>query len=87
VVGINWRTKQVLFGECKWGRQPVEGKVIDKLVAQSAKALPSRGNWQQSYILFSHAPLTSAARQRVSDLGAMVLSVEQLEVDMYAWQA
>ena len=86
VVGINWRTKQVLFGECKWGRQPVDRKVIDKLVAQSAKALPSKGNWQQGYILFSRAPLTSAAQQHVSDLGALVLSVEQLEADMYAWQ-
>lgn len=86
VVGINWRTKQVLFGECKWSRQPVEPKVIDKLVAQSEKALPSKGNWQQGYILFSRAPLTRAARQHVSDLGAMVLSVEQLEAEMYAWQ-
>jgi AAA+ ATPase superfamily predicted ATPase len=86
VVGINWRTKQILFGECKWGRQPVERKVIDKLVAQSAKVLPSKSNWQQGYILFSRAPLTSAARLHASDLGAMVLSVEQLEADMYAWQ-
>ena len=52
VVGINWRTKQILFGECKWGRQPVERKVIDKLVDQSAKALPGKGSWQKSYILF-----------------------------------
>ncbi len=86
VVGINWRTKQVLFGECKWGRQPVERKVIDKLVAQSAKASPSKGDWQQGYIFFSRAPLTSAAQQRASNLGAMILSVEQLEADMVAWQ-
>ena len=87
VVGINWRTKQILFGECKWGHQPVDRKVIDKLVTQSAKALPSKGNWQQAYIFFSRAPLTSGAQQRVSDLGATVLSVEQLEADMFAWQA
>jgi len=86
VVGINWRTKQVLFGECKWGRQSVGVGVVDKLVAQSVKALPSKGIWQQDYVLFSRAPLTSAARQRVSDLGAMTLSAEQLEADMYAWE-
>ena len=86
VVGINWRTKQILFGECKWGRQPVERKVMDKLVAQSAKALPGKGDWQQDYILFSRAALTSAAQQQVSELGAMVLSIEQIEADMYAWQ-
>lgn len=86
VVGINWRTKQILFGECKWGRQPVEHSVIDKLVNQSTKALPGKGNWQQAYIFFARAPLTPAAQQRVTDLNASVLSVEQLEADMYAWQ-
>lgn len=87
VVGINWRTKQILFGECKWGRQPVERKVINKLVTQSEKALPGKGNWQQAYIIFSRAPLTSGAQQYIADLGAMILDVEQLEADMFAWQA
>lgn len=87
VVGINWRTKQILFGECKWGRQPVERKVIDKLITQSAKALPNKGNWQQGYILFSRTAMTSAAQRRLSELGAMYLSVEQLEADMYRWQS
>jgi len=86
VVGINWRTKQILFGECKWGRRPVEGNVINKLVAQSAKALPGRGDWQQDYVLFSRAPLTNAARQYVSELGALHLSIDQIEADMVTWQ-
>lgn len=87
VVGINWRTKQILFGECKWGRQPVERRVIDKLITQSAKALPSKGDWQQNYILFSRASLTSSAQQQLSELGIMHLSVAQLEADMVDWQA
>jgi AAA+ ATPase superfamily predicted ATPase len=86
VVGINWRTKQILFGECKWGRQPVERDVIEKLVAQSARALPGKGNWQQDYVLFSSAPLTKAAQQHVAALGAMVLPVEELEADMFKRQ-
>ena len=86
VVGINWRTKQILFGECKWGRQPVECRVIDKLITQSAKALPRKGDWQQNYILFSRASLTSSAQQQLSELGIMHLSVAQLETDMVDWQ-
>lgn len=86
VIGINWRTKQILFGECKWGRQPVERKVIDKLVTQSAKALPSKGNWQKEYIIFSRAPVTTSAQQRIRELGATAISIEQIEEEMYAWQ-
>jgi len=87
VVGINWRTKQILFGECKWGRQPVERRVIDKLITQSAKALPGKGDWRQNYILFSRASLTSAAQRQLSELGAKHLSIAQLEADMVDWQA
>lgn len=87
VVGINWRSKQILFGECKWGRQPIERKVIDKLVTQAAKVLPTQGKWQQHYIFFSRAPLTSAAQQQIVDLGAMHRSVDQLEAKMVAWYA
>lgn len=86
VVGVNWRTKQILFGECKWGRQAVERKVIDKLIVQSVKALPAKGVWQQNYVIFSRAPLTSAAQQRISEIGALHLSIEQIETEMYAWQ-
>ena len=86
VVGVNWRTKQILFGECKWGRQPVGRKVTDKLIVQSAKALPAKGVWQQNYILFSRAPLTSAAQQHIVELGAMHVSIEQIEAEMHSWQ-
>jgi AAA+ ATPase superfamily predicted ATPase len=86
IVGINWRSKQILFGECKWGRKPVEAGVLDKLVAQSAKALPGKGSWQKGYILFSRTPLTNAARQRLSDLNIIHLPIEQLETEMHSWQ-
>ncbi len=86
IVGINWRTKQILFGECKWGRQTVGSSVIDKLVAQSAKAIPGKGNWQQGYIIFSRSPLTNPAQKRIADQEMMHISIGQLEADMHEWQ-
>ncbi len=85
VVGINWRTKQILLGECKWGRQLVEHKVIDKLVDKTAKVLPSKDPWQVSYVFFARSALTKTAHQRAKDANAMVINLEQLESDMVRW--
>jgi len=57
-----------------------------KKIAQSAKALPTKGEWRQNYILFSRAPLASAAQQRISELGATHSSIEQIEAEMVGWQ-
>lgn len=86
VVGINWRTKTILFGECKWGRQPVDADVIDKLIKQSGKIEPSKGEWQKHYILFRRADLTTAAQKRLSELGVLDVTVEQIEEEMHRWQ-
>ncbi|MEM7538516.1 MAG: ATP-binding protein [Chloroflexota bacterium] len=85
VLGINWRTKEILLGECKWGRQSVERKVVDTLVDKTAKVLPSKDAWTVYYAFFVRTPLTSDARTRAQTIGAMVVDVEQIERDMLAW--
>lgn len=83
VVGINWRTKQILFGECKWGRQSIKADVIEKLIAQSLKALPSKDNWGRHYMLFSRADLDPAARQTAQANNVTVVNIAQIEADMH----
>lgn len=66
IVAINWRQKQVLLGECKWGNEPVGRNVIVELVAQKApklrQVLPEDGhNWQVSFACFARSGFTSAA--------------------------
>lgn len=85
VVGINWRTKEILLGECKWGRQPVDRKVIDTLVDKTAKVLPSKDAWTVYYAFFVRTPLIDNARTRAEAVGAMVVDVGQIERDMLAW--
>lgn len=85
VIGINWRTKQLLLGECKWGRTPVDHKVIDGLVNKTAKVLPSKDPWDVSYILFTRGPLTETARQRAQASNVLLLNINQLEEDMIRW--
>ena len=43
VVAISWRTKDVLLGACKWGRQTQGRKVVDTL--KRDKVVPKEGMW------------------------------------------
>lgn len=85
VLGINWRTKQIVFGECKWGRKPIAGTVVDKLVTQSTKAMPT-GDWQPTYMFFSRSDLTTSAREKLEAVGGIHISLDMLEADMHRWQ-
>lgn len=85
VVGINWRSKHVLWGECKWGKEPIEPSVLTKLIQQSAKSLPTEGTWQQHYAIFSRAPLTVATRKLAQEHGVLTVTIAQIESDMYRW--
>jgi len=85
VIGINWRTKQIVLGECKWGRQTVKHGVIDGLIGKTSKVLPSKDPWQVAYLFFARSPLSATALQHAEDAGAMVINLKQLERDLIKW--
>jgi hypothetical protein len=85
VVGINWRERQILIGECKWGRQAVERPVLDALEAKADRVVPKTGAWQVHYVLFARSPLTTAARKKARELNALLVDVPQLEQDDLRW--
>ena len=60
--------------------------MIDELENRTAKVLPS-GSWQVHYALFTRSPLTRAAEQRLSELGARHVAVAQVETDDRRWAA
>jgi hypothetical protein len=85
VVAISWREKQILLGECKWGRQPVERQVLDALEAKTARVVPKTGTWQVHYALFARSELTTAARAKAGELDALLVDVPLLEQDDLRW--
>ncbi len=67
VVAINEDEHQILVGECKWLKTPIDKSLIERFAAQTAKLISQvmPGSWQISYVLFSRGGFTKAARQTV----------------------
>jgi uncharacterized protein len=39
VVAINWQTHDILLGECKWGADAIDRKVVRELIAKAPRVL------------------------------------------------
>jgi AAA+ ATPase superfamily predicted ATPase len=84
VVGINWREKSVLLGECKWETGRVERKVLSELIESKAplalKTLPDEGqDWTVHYALFSRNGFSSALAARAKDHQVLLVDLDMLD--------
>lgn len=85
VVAINWRTKDILLGECKWGRRVQGKKVVDTLIGKTAKVIPAGGDWTVQYAYFTRNPLTLPAQERANEVNALQVSPSIMEQDILRW--
>lgn len=85
VLAINWRTKDILLGECKWGQQAVGREVIQTLVEKTDKVLPGQVNWQVHYAFFARTDFTAAAQSLAQKHQALLITLDQMEADMRRW--
>lgn len=85
VLAINWRTKDILLGECKWGQQAVDRKIIRVLLDKTPDVLPGQGQWKVHYAFFIRSGLTAAARALAQENQALVVNLDQIETDMQRW--
>ena len=58
VVGINWQTRDLLLGECKWSGAAVDEHVVRELVRDKTPKLlrdlaASPGEWRIHYAFFA----------------------------------
>jgi len=85
VVGINWRTKDLLLGECKWGQGLVGKGVLETLVHKTDKVLPAQERWQVHYLFFARHGFTQPAQEYAAERQATLVTLSQLEADMRRW--
>jgi uncharacterized protein len=85
VLAINWRTKNILLGECKWGQKPVGRDVIQALVNKTEKVVPGSATWQVHYAFFARQEFTEAAQQLAAEHNALLITLPQIETDMGRW--
>jgi uncharacterized protein len=71
VVAINWQSRDILLGECKWGTEAVNRQVIRELIEGKGpkvrQDLLDGEQWTIHYAVFSRAGFTEAA---VAELAA-----------------
>jgi len=87
VVGINWQTRSILIGECKWGTDKVAREVITELVENKTplllRSLPDEGaKWNVHYAFFSRIGFTPAARSLAKEKKALLIDLAQLDSDL-----
>lgn len=85
VLAINWRTEDILLGECKWGQKAVGREVIQTLVSKTEKVLPGQIKWQVHYAFFARADFTVEAQALARRHQAQLVSLAQIEADMQRW--
>ncbi len=87
VIAVSWEDKRLLIGECKWGVDDIDLKVLrnlldDKLPAV-LKDLPDEGRgWQVTPALFTRTDITAAAKSRLREAGGLLVTLAQLDAEL-----
>ena len=84
VVALNWGSKEILLGECKWGSDRVDRQVARDLTGEKTRLtlldLPDLGHgWQVYYALFGRQGFTEAARNEIQTLGGVCIDLVDLD--------
>lgn len=86
VVAVNWRTRNLLLGECKWRARPLGRNVVRALAARTEQVVP-KGDWQLHYACFARQGFTAPAQAAAEEIGADLVDLGRLEADLRAWLA
>lgn len=87
VVAINWQTRQILLGECKWGDDAVSRTVVRELLGTKTPLvlaeLPQGGQgWSVTHAIFARVGLTEAAAQELAAHQGLAVDLHRLMRDL-----
>ena len=85
VVAINWESKRILLGECKWGLDKIDRQIarelIDKKTGLMLLDLPDMGQgWKVHHALFGRQGFTYAAKTEMKEVGGLCVDLKQLDI-------
>ena len=86
-VAMNWQTHDILLGECKWGADAIDRKIVRELLDEKTplvlNELPNNGEgWRVHHALFTRAGATKAARQELQGRAGLLVDLERLYTDL-----
>jgi hypothetical protein len=84
VVAVNWQTRDILLGECKWGRRPVGRQIVRELIERKGPLLrrdlaQEGADWNLHYALFSRSGFTAAGEKELSARGGLLVDLQYLD--------
>jgi len=83
-VAINWKSHNILLGECKWGTSQVDKQVVRELIDHKTplvlRDLPAFGDgWNIHYAIFARTGFTSAAVSEMKKVNGMLVNLDNLD--------
>jgi AAA+ ATPase superfamily predicted ATPase len=85
VVAVDWQSRQILLGECKWGEGQTDRQVVRELIEGKAallrKELPEGDEWRFHYAVFSRKGLTPAAAE-LAAVNGLLVDLARLEAEL-----
>jgi AAA+ ATPase superfamily predicted ATPase len=87
VVAINWRSRDILLGECKWGTEALSRSLVRDLIENKAGrvlgSLPDEGrDWTPHYVIFARAGLTEAAQAYAANYHTACVDLARLDREL-----
>ena len=86
VVAINWRKREILLGECKWGVDRVSRAVLRELLElktpKVVNTLPDPASWHAYHIFFARAGFTEAAQDEAAAYDMRLVDLVRLDQDL-----
>jgi AAA+ ATPase superfamily predicted ATPase len=83
IVALDWKSRQILLGEAKWGAGDVGRDVIRGLIEKTPKVVPDKGKgWQVHYTFFARQGFTAAAQAEAHQYAALLLTVADMEPNL-----
>lgn len=84
VVALNWKTHDILLGECKWGSDRIDRHVVRELVEKKTpfllKDLPDEGKgWRVHYALFARSGFTPAAAEEMGKYQGILVDLQAID--------
>jgi AAA+ ATPase superfamily predicted ATPase len=84
VVALNWKTHDILLGECKWGTNRIDRKIARELIERKTplvlRDLPDQGEgWRVHYALFSLTGFTPAAVTEMQQVQGTLVNLKDID--------
>lgn len=84
VVAVNWQSKELLLGECKWTGSAIDRETVRELIYDKAPKVLNNLTahsiqWKVYFAFFARAGFTDAARREAEQAQTMLIDLHRLE--------